>query len=250
MNLVLVLGTMCALNATFTLPSIAGIVLTIGTAVDANVLIFERLREEQHKNLPLRMALRNSYAQAQSAIIDSNMTSIITSLCLYAFGSEEVKGFGLTLIIGIVASLFTALYVTKTVYGIMIDKFGMRELGSLPLTFPAWDRLLRPKRDWMGKAWIFYAFSSIMLAIGLTMFVAKVCAGGMMDIEFATGTSLQFQLKEPTDQDAIRKLIEAQSDKNPTASPQPQRGRGRDRPASLPGGLTQRSARTGPQRRA
>ena len=108
MNLVLILGTMCALNATFTLPSIAGIVLTIGTAVDANVLIFERLREEQHENLPLRMALRNSYAQARSAIIDSNMTSVITSLCLYAFGSEEVKGFGLTLIIGIAASLFTA----------------------------------------------------------------------------------------------------------------------------------------------
>jgi SecD/SecF fusion protein len=221
MNLVLVLGTMCALNATFTLPSIAGIVLTIGTAVDANVLIFERLREEQHKNLPLRMALRNSYAQARSAIIDSNMTSIITSLCLYAFGSEEVKGFGLTLIIGIVASLFTALYVTKTVYGIMIDKFGMRELGSLPLTFPAWDRLLRPKWDWMGKAWIFYTFSSIMLAIGLTMFVIKVRAGRMMDIEFATGTSLQFELKEPMQQDAVRDLIEAESDKNPTALPSP-----------------------------
>ena len=121
MNLVIVLGVMCALNATFTLPSIAGIVLTIGTAVDANVLIFERLREEQHKGLPLRMALRNSYDQALSAIIDSNMTSIITSLCLYAFGSEEVKGFGLTLIIGILASLFTALYVTKTVFGLMID---------------------------------------------------------------------------------------------------------------------------------
>jgi SecD/SecF fusion protein len=221
MNLVLILGTMCALNATFTLPSIAGIVLTIGTAVDANVLIFERLREEQHKNLPLRMALRNSYAQAQSAIIDSNMTSIITSLCLYAFGSEEVKGFGLTLIIGIVASLFTALYVTKTVFGIMIDHFGMRELGSLPLTFPKWDRLLRPKWDWMGKAWIFYTFSIIMLSIGMTMFVAKVRAGRMMDIEFATGTSLQFQLKQPTDQDEIRKLIDAESEKNPAALPSP-----------------------------
>lgn len=221
MNLILVLGTMCALNATFTLPSIAGIVLTIGTAVDANVLIFERLREEQHKNLPLRMALRNSYAQARSAIIDSNMTSIITSLCLYAFGSEEVKGFGLTLIIGIVASLFTALYVTKTVYGIMIDKFGMRELGSLPLTFPAWDRLLRPKWDWMGKAWIFYTFSIIMLAIGLTMFGIKVRQGRMMDIEFATGTSLQFQLKQPMDQDEVRGLIDAESEKAPSALPSP-----------------------------
>ncbi len=136
MNLVITLGVMSALNATFTLPSIAGIVLSIGTAVDANVLIFERLREEQHKGLPLRMALRNSYAQAQSAIIDSNMTSIITSLCLYAFGSEEVKGFGLTLIIGIGASLFTALYVTKTIFGIMIDKYGMTRARQPPSHLP------------------------------------------------------------------------------------------------------------------
>jgi SecD/SecF fusion protein len=221
MNLVLILGTMCALNATFTLPSIAGIVLTIGTAVDANVLIFERLREEQHKNLPLRMALRNSYAQARSAIIDSNMTSVITSLCLYAFGTEEVKGFGLTLIIGIAASLFTALYVTKTIFGIMIDHFGMKELGSLPLTFPKWDRLLKPKIDWMGMAWIFYTFSIIMLISGMTLFILKVRQGRMMDIEFATGTSLQFQLKHPMDQDAVRKLIDAESEKVPLALPSP-----------------------------
>jgi SecD/SecF fusion protein len=221
MNLVLILGAMCALNATFTLPSIAGIVLSIGTAVDANVLIFERLREEQHKNLPLRMALRNSYAQAQSAIIDSNMTSIITSLCLYAFGSEEVKGFGLTLIIGIGASLFTALYVTKTIFGILIDKFGMQDLGSLPLTFPKWDRFLKPKIDWMGLAWVFYTFSIIMLVAGLTLFVVKCRQGRMMDIEFATGTSLQFQLKEPMAQDDVRKLIEAESVRDPKALPSP-----------------------------
>jgi len=221
MNLVLILGTMCALNATFTLPSIAGIVLTIGTAVDANVLIFERLREEQHKNLPLRMALRNSYAQAQSAIIDSNMTSVITSLCLYAFGSEEVKGFGLTLIIGIAASLFTALYVTKTVFGIMIDHFGMKELGSVPLTFPKWDKFLKPKIDWMGMAWIFWTFSIIMLISGMTLFIFKVRQGRMMDIEFATGTSLQFQLEQPMDQDAVRKRIDAENEKKPLDLPSP-----------------------------
>jgi SecD/SecF fusion protein len=221
MNIIIVLGVMCALNATFTLPSIAGIVLTIGTAVDANVLVFERLREEQHKGLPLRMALRNAYNQARSAIVDSNMTSIITSLCLYAFGSEEVKGFGLTLIIGILASLFTALYVTKTVFGIMIDYFGMKDLRSIPQTFPAWDRLLRPKWDWMGMAWIFYSFSAIALGIGLTLFVIKAKEGRMMDIEFATGTSLQFKLTQPMDQDEVRKLIDAESEKNPQALPAP-----------------------------
>jgi SecD/SecF fusion protein len=221
MNLAIILGVMCALNATFTLPSIAGIVLSIGTAVDANVLVFERLREEQHKNLPLRMALRNSYAQAQSAIIDSNMTSIITSLCLYAVGSEEVKGFGLTLIIGICASLFTALYVTKTIFAIMVDKFGVKNLSSLPLTFPKWDRFLKPKIDWMGMAWVFYVFSGVMLTVGLTLFVIKVREGRMMDIEFATGTSLQFRLKHPMPQDDVRKLIEAESVRDPRALPSP-----------------------------
>jgi len=221
MNLVLILGTMAALNATFTLPSIAGIVLTVGTAVDANVLIFERLREEQHKGLALRMALRNSYAQARSAIIDSNMTSIITSLCLFIFGSEEVKGFGLTLIIGIVASLFTALYVTKTIFGIMIDKFGVRHLGSIPLTFPKWDRALRPNWDWMSKAWIFYSFSIVMIAIGLVLFVIKVSQGKMMDIEFSSGTSVQVELNAPMKLEEVRPFIDRASQNNPAALPSP-----------------------------
>jgi SecD/SecF fusion protein len=221
LNVILILGTMSALGATFTLPSIAGIVLTIGTAVDANVLIFERLREEQHKGLPLRMALRNAYNTARSAIIDSNMTSIITSLCLYLFGSEEVKGFGLTLIIGIVASLFTALYVTKTVFALMIDKFGVKNLSSFPLTFPKWDKALRPDWDWMGKAWIFYTFSIIMISIGLVLFVVKVRDGQMMDIEFASGTSVQFQLTHQMVQDDVRKLIDQASEKHPDALPSP-----------------------------
>ena len=221
MNVILILGVMAALAATFTLPSIAGIVLTIGTAVDANVLIFERLREEQHHGLPLRMALRNSYNQAQSAIIDSNMTSAITSLCLYMFGSEEVKGFGLTLLIGIVASLFTALYVTKTIFGIMIDKFGMKSLNSFPLTFPKWDKLLKPNWDWMGKAWIFYTFSIIMISIGMVLFVIKLEQRRMMDIEFSAGTSVQVALLDPMPQDQIRSLIDDASRNDPTALPAP-----------------------------
>jgi SecD/SecF fusion protein len=221
MNVLLILGTMAALNATFTLPSIAGIVLTVGTAVDANVLIFERLREEQHKGLALRMALRNSYIQARSAIIDSNMTSIITSLCLFLFGSEEVKGFGLTLIIGIVASLFTALYVTKTIFGILIDKFGMKHLGSIPLTFPKWDRALRPNWDWIGKAWIFYTFSIIMIGIGLVLFVVKTSQGKMMDIEFSSGTSVQVELNEPMNVEQVRPFVERASRANPQGLPSP-----------------------------
>src|SRR5262249_16569441 len=121
MNVVLILGVLAALQATFTLPSIAGIVLTIGTAVDANLLVFERLREEQPRGLGIRLALRNAYERAFSAILDSNMTTAITSAVLYILGSEEVKGFGLTLLIGIGCSLFTALFVTRTVFTIMVE---------------------------------------------------------------------------------------------------------------------------------
>src|SRR6185437_9290060 len=150
-----------------------------GTAVDANVLIFERLREEQHRGLSLRLALRNAYGKAFSAIVDSNMTTAITSLFLIMFGTEEVKGFGVTLIIGIVASLFTALFVTRTVFNVLIENFGIKNLRSIPLVFPKWDTFLRPNIDWMGKAWAFIAFSVVGIIVGITLFVIKVHQGEM-----------------------------------------------------------------------
>ncbi|MDQ3439760.1 MAG: protein translocase subunit SecD, partial [Planctomycetota bacterium] len=214
MNVVLILGAMAMLNATFTLPGIAGIVLTIGMAVDANVLIFERLREEQQRGLSLRMALRNAYDRAFSAIFDGNVTTGITSVCLYLFGSEEVKGFGLTLLLGIAASLFTALFVTRTIFGILIDRNLITRLGSLPLTFPKWDRALRPNIDWMSKAWIAYTFSGAFITIGLIAFGAKWAQGQMLDIEFASGTSVQFDLKQPTPIEEVRKIIDDAARKN------------------------------------
>jgi SecD/SecF fusion protein len=209
MNVLLILGTMAAFNVTFTLPTIAGIVLTIGTAVDANVLIFERLREEQHRGLALRMALRNAYDKAFSAIVDSNMTTVITSLALIMFGTEEVKGFGITLIIGIIASLITALFVTRTIFDVLIDVFHIKTLSSLPLKYPKWDRLLRPSIDWMGLIWGFVIFSVIAITIGMTMFVKQAKEGHMLDIEFASGTSVDFELKQPMERAEVQKLFDA-----------------------------------------
>jgi SecD/SecF fusion protein len=221
LNMVLILGAMAALNATFTLPGVAGIVLTIGMAVDANVLIFERLREEQVRGLSLRMALRNAYDRAFSAILDSNVTTGITSLILYWFGTEEVKGFGLTLLIGLASSLFTALFVTRTIFGILIDRFNIQKLGSFPLTFPRWDRALRPNIDWIGKAWAFMSFSAIFIVVGLTAFGIRWSQDKVLDIEFASGTAVQFELKEPMEINELRQIIEAQSKQNPAALPAP-----------------------------
>jgi len=218
MNMVMILGIMALFNATLTLPGIAGIILTVGMAVDANVLIFERLREEQLRGLSIRMALRNAYDRAWSAILDSNVTTAITSIVLYWLGSEEVKGFGLTLLIGILSSMFTALFVTKTVFIIAIEKFNVRKLGSLPLTFPQWDQMLRPHIDWMGKAWIFIACSAVLTFAGLAAYFAK--GREMYDIEFVSGTAVQFELKEKMPIDQVRKLLEFNDPTHPLRSVQ------------------------------
>src|SRR6266513_670541 len=204
MNTIIIIGVLALFQATFTLPGIAAMVLTLGSAVDANVLIYERLREEEIRGLSLRMALRNAYDRALSAILDSNMITIITSAVLYMFGSEEVKGFGLTLLIGIGCSLFTALFVTRVIFDIMIEKYGIQKLGSLPLTFPRWQKMLHPNIDWMGKAWIFFVLSAIIFTAGRKMY----------DIEFVSGTSVQFELKQEAAQpDILAMLVKPEYEK-------------------------------------
>ncbi len=120
MNLIITLGIMSFLQATFTLPGMAGLVLTLGMAVDANVLIYERMREELQRGVSARMAVKLGYEKAFSAILDSNVTTIITAVILGWLGSEEIKGFGLTLGIGLCTSLFTALFVTRMYFNIMV----------------------------------------------------------------------------------------------------------------------------------
>jgi SecD/SecF fusion protein len=208
MNVALILGILAAFGATFTLPGVAGIVLTIGAAVDANVLIFERLREEQHRGLGLRMAMRNAYSHAQTAIWDSNATTIITSLILYWLGSEEVKGFGITLLIGLCCSLFTSLFVTRTIFNILIDTFNVQSLGSFPLTFPKWDKLLKPDIDWMKLVPYFLIFSGIFIAAGTTAFIITAKNGQLADVDFSSGTQVQFDLKQGMAESDLRSLFD------------------------------------------
>jgi SecD/SecF fusion protein len=218
MNMLLILASMAAMNATFTLPSIAGIILALGMSVDANVLIFERLREEQARGLSIRMSLRNAYDRALSAILDSNITTGITAAILYIFGSEEVKGFGLTLLIGIFASLFTALFLTKTIFGIMVEKFGTQKLTDLPTRVPAWNRLLTPNIDWMRKAPLFMAVSMLFIVGGCALFSWYFVQGRVLDVEFAGGTTAQLELREPTTMEEIRSYLQA--DTGPLADAQ------------------------------
>jgi SecD/SecF fusion protein len=214
MNVVLILGILSMFGATFTLPGIAGIVLTIGAAVDANVLIFERLREEQHLGLGIRMAMRNAYDHALSAILDSNATTVITSLILMWLGSEEVKGFGTTLLIGLLSSLFTSLFVTRTIFNVMIDDFHIKNLSSFPLTFPKWDALLKPDINWMKLCPIFWAISAIFIISGTVAFIEKARERELADVDFTSGTQVQFDLKAPMSLDQIRDTFAKANDPN------------------------------------
>ena len=221
MNVLMIFGAMAALNATFTLPAVAGIVLTIGMAVDANVLIYERLREELDRGLSMRMAMRNAYERAWSAIIDGSLTTAITSLFLLWLGSEEVRGFAVTLLIGLASSLFTSLFVTRTVFGVLMDKFNFEHFSSIPNTFPAFGRFLNPNINWVKLTKPLAVFSAIFIGVGCTLFGIRLHQGRVLDIEFTSGTSAQFTLKQPLRIEEVRKLIDAESAKEPKILPAP-----------------------------
>ncbi len=121
-NMLFVMGIMASFHATLTLPGIAGLILTIGMAVDSNVLIYERIREELTGGKPLKTAIEIGYKKAFSAILDAHVTSLITGVILYQFGTGPIQGFALTLIIGLVANLFTSIVITRIIFDIMTDK--------------------------------------------------------------------------------------------------------------------------------
>ena len=124
--LVFLLAVLAAFQGTLTLPGIAGIILTLAVAVDANVLIYERIREESAAGKTLRAAIDAGFEKAFTAIFDSNLTTFITGVILYQFGTGPVQGFALTLMIGIVASMFSAIFITRVIFNILIDRYGTR----------------------------------------------------------------------------------------------------------------------------
>jgi len=166
LNILLLLGTMAMFNFTLTLPGIAGIILTIGMAVDANVLIYERLREEMAEGKSLSTALTGAYDKAFSAIFDANATTLITALILFWQATGSVKGFAVTLTLGIIASMFSALLFTRTGFRWMVDKFGLAKMTMLDLV---------PKRkfDFLGQRWIALAISLIFIGGSVAVFAMR-----------------------------------------------------------------------------
>jgi SecD/SecF fusion protein len=201
MNLLFTLAIMAGIRSTFTLPGIAGFILTIGMSVDANVLIFERIREEQERGAGLVTAIRNGYQRALSAIVDSNLTTILTAGILYYVASEDVKGFAIVLMLGIASSMFTAIFVTRVILDFLVSKRIVKD--RLPML-----QLIRvPNINWMGMRPAFYIISGILVVGGLTMFFAR--GESKYDIEFTGGTSVQINLKDDaalTRQDVVDQI--------------------------------------------
>src|SRR6185295_4162891 len=132
-NLLLTVAGMVVLNATFTLPGLAGLVLMLGMAVDANVLIYERLREERDRGASLALAIRNGYDRALPTIIDTHLSSIFTAIVLYAVGNDQLKGFGISLTVGLIISLFTSLFMTRLMFDFWLSKNWLHKLSMLRL---------------------------------------------------------------------------------------------------------------------
>ena len=192
LNMLFVLAIMAGVRATFTLPGIAGIILTIGMSVDANVLVFERIREEQLKGSSLRIAITNGYQRAFRTIFDANLTTFITAAILYWRASEEVRGFAIVLMLGIASSMFTALFVTRAIFDFLLSKRIIKDhLFMLRL-------IHKPNINWMRLRPVFFGISIVLIAAGLTVFFTRDnVKNNKYDIEFTGGTSVQINLKEP-----------------------------------------------------
>jgi len=207
LNVLFVLAIMAGIRATFTLPGIAGIILTIGMSVDANVLIFERIREEQQRGASLRIAIKNGYERAFSAIFDSNLTTVLSAAILYWVASEDIKGFAITLILGLTSSMFTALFVTRVIFDWLLSKQLIKErLFMLRL-------ITKPNINWMGLRPVFLTISALLTIGGLVIFFTRDEAkNSKYDIEFTGGTNIQINLKEEANltrqnvEDRIRKI--------------------------------------------
>ncbi len=203
-NLLIMWGVLQNLDAALTLPGIAGIILTVGMAVDANVLVFERIREEFSISGRLSAAVQTGYKKAFSAIIDSNITTLIAAFILLHFDAGPIKGFAITLIIGIISSMFTALFMTRYFFSGWVMNPKRRELKMLNL-------FKRTKFDFLGKAKVAITGACVVIAVGLAMLFMQQKT--MFGMDFTGGYALNVQLEEQADTDyrtaAMSALVKA-----------------------------------------
>ncbi|MFT4709968.1 MAG: SecD/SecF fusion protein, partial [Planctomycetota bacterium] len=199
-TLVMLLGAMSFLDATLTLPGVAGIILTVGMAVDANILIFDRVREEMDKGRNIKQAAKNGFSRAAVTIFDANITTLLTAVVLYNVGTGPVKGFAVTLMVGVLTSMFSALVISK----VLVHK--ALEGGLKEMNIGTW--LVTADYGFMNKAKKAAVGSIIAIIAGLTLFIS-IPDKDKLGIEFIGGATMQVRTAEPADLEEVRKLVSA-----------------------------------------
>jgi SecD/SecF fusion protein len=201
LNLLIIFGYLSLSHVTLTLPGIAGIILTLGMAVDANVLINERIREEVKIGRPLQTAVNFGYNKAFRTICDANLTTLIAAFFLFQFGTGPIRGFAATLSIGILASMFTSIVVTKTIFEVIFHYF--RNIKKLPML-----QFFRPTNiNFTSKRNIFLAFSLIVVLVCIGMFVIK--GKSALGIDFAGGQIQEYSFDKPIVIEEIRASLKS-----------------------------------------
>ena len=198
LNLLLILACLAIFKGTLTLPGIAGLILTIGMSVDANVLVYERIREELRLGKTLRAAIASGYHRALSAIVDSNLTTIVAAALIFKFGTGPVRGFAVTLTIGLLANLFTAVTCTRIIFEVLCDQFDLSKLRFMSL-FP------ETRIDFIGKRKICYVFSAVIIIAGLAIFTSR--GERNFGVDFSGGTLQQYMFEKPVKMDDIRAAL-------------------------------------------
>lgn len=193
-NVFFIFSVLASFKAVLTLPGIAGVVLTLGMAVDANVLIFERIREEKRKGKQAKQALTDGYGNAFSAIFDSNITTVLTGIILFVFGTGPIKGFATTLIIGTLCSLFTAVFISRLIFDYLLEK-KPEMMEKLPFCTEITKNFLQNmKVDFIGKAKPFLLLSAVCLTVGLG---SLLTLGLNKGIDFSGGRNYIVRFEQP-----------------------------------------------------
>ena len=199
-NVFFIIGTLASLGAALTLPGIAGLVLTIGMSVDANVLIYERIREELKNGKGIKLAIQDGYKHAYSAIIDANVTSLLTAVVLAYFGSGPIQGFATTLIIGVFTSLFSAIFITRLIFSYFLDT--KRDVQfSRKIT----ENLFTGSTiEFLKKRKIFYVFSALIVGFGIFSLSTK---GLDKSVEFTGGRMYRVEFGKKIDKSQVKDAI-------------------------------------------
>ncbi len=198
-NAFIIIAALALFRATLTLPGIAGIILTLGMAVDANVLIFERIREETALGRNIRAAIANGYTKAFVTILDSNLTTLIAGLILYWIGTGPVRGFAVTLSIGIITSMWTALFVTRVIFDSMSMRKSFTRLRMLQF-------IKVTNIDFIGKLWYAIGISILIIALGVFSFLHKGWKNNF-GVDFSGGALQQFSFQKPMNVATVRETL-------------------------------------------